>query len=83
MEQVRLFPNPANGQFTLNLDEAMSSDGQILVYTVNGKTVHHQILTEGMTQANVDVSHLPNGIYTVVIMEREQRRATLRLTLTK
>ncbi|MEL6969219.1 MAG: NosD domain-containing protein [Bacteroidota bacterium] len=80
-EQVRLFPNPTNGQFTLNLGHPLSSAGQLVVQAMDGKILHTQTLAVDMIKTEMDVSHLPKGIYTIAVLEQEQRIATLRLTL--
>ncbi|MBK7811717.1 MAG: PQQ-dependent sugar dehydrogenase [Saprospiraceae bacterium] len=72
VEFFSLFPNPGSGIFNLILDARLQLPFEILVYDENGnvvwqntaKDVHHQIL--------IDIQHVPNGIYLVLIKSNKQ-----------
>ena len=62
--QVRLFPNPNQGQFTLELPEG-SETYELEVTDLQGKVVHSQIGVENGTR--LDLTELPGGMYWVRI----------------
>lgn len=58
--QVNIYPNPNNGNFTL---ESPIEQGKLMVFNALGAPVHTQILPS--KQANVTLHGLPPGIYLV------------------
>ncbi len=65
-EQVSVYPNPNNGNFTI---ETNSTEKQnIQVYDVNGKMVLSQFISG---RANIDASSLSDGVYNMSIIGNE------------
>lgn len=64
---VSVYPNPSNGEFTLNMDVAGSSRLVITVLDVSGKTVHSENLGKFSGQLNktFDLTQLSAGVYTL------------------
>ena len=57
----RIFPNPSNGQMTLNIDGTFG-EGQIRIFDINGRAVYTQdAVLQG--SVNIDASRLNTGIY--------------------
>ncbi|MEM7037564.1 MAG: T9SS type A sorting domain-containing protein, partial [Bacteroidota bacterium] len=77
-EELTIFPNPANTEFTIQLGEGFTSETSISVLQLDGKEVFRT-----MTSANamtVDVSELSAGIYMVKV-QSEEGTAVKKLTV--
>lgn len=62
---ISIYPNPASTYFHVDAGHMQIIESEITIYDVNGKSCSTQpILTEN---TNVNVSQLPNGVYTVRI----------------
>lgn len=57
--QSTIFPNPGNGEFTIEFRKSI--DGELSVWDVTGRKVH-SLKIDGQ-RLNANLSHLPNGIY--------------------
>jgi hypothetical protein len=67
---VRVFPNPSNGLFSVQLDTDSKVD-QIVVMSLLGKVVHQD---NQPTQKNsIDISNLPVGIYFVEVRNGQSK----------
>jgi len=73
--QVSLFPNPSNGEVTINCSDNIQ---QILIFDMQGKRVLQSF--ENNIAAHLDIQHLSQGIYTVQIVSP---RSTLSTKLIK
>lgn len=58
-----VYPNPSSGQFWVTWDGADEVD--ISVYDMYGREVYREISVTG--KSRIDLSHLPQGIYSVVL----------------
>ncbi|MDO9254507.1 MAG: T9SS type A sorting domain-containing protein [Bacteroidales bacterium] len=65
---VQVYPNPSNGQFTLQMFSETKGETGVTIYNLLGKAV--KMLTfriqSGITMEEIDISFLPKGIYTMV-----------------
>ena len=61
---INVYPNPTNGLFTIASNVL---EGKIEVINKLGQLVHQEILNTDMQQ--IDLQHLPGGIYIVKILE--------------
>jgi hypothetical protein len=66
MNTLRLFPNPNDGRFTLELSEDMLGSSQLQVLDLAGRVVEQQQFNGAAVQ-HLDLSGLPNGLYTLVL----------------
>jgi hypothetical protein len=66
----KLFPNPANTDFTIAFDSKQTGEGIINVYDIYGKLVKSKQMSinAGVTQRTVDVEELPVGVYYVEVL---------------
>lgn len=66
----KLFPNPANTNFTIAFDSKQTGEGTINIYDIYGKLVKSdtQPIKAGVTQNTVDIEELPVGIYYVELV---------------
>jgi hypothetical protein len=60
LEEVRVFPNPTAGEFTLQLPE----NGAVVIFDLTGKVVMKKQVT---TTQIIDVSHLAKGLYNLQV----------------
>jgi uncharacterized delta-60 repeat protein len=63
----QVYPNPTSGWLTISLLQA-GSDGSLVVTDVHGRTLMREHLTNER-QILLDVRHLPDGLYLVVIQQ--------------
>jgi hypothetical protein len=63
--QVKVYPNPNNGIFTLSLSHAelVSASQTIEIYNVLGEQVYFEILKQVQGDYTVNLSNQPNGVY--------------------
>ena len=73
-EQVKVYPNPTNGELTLNYDLSIDQTVEILVRDVTGKLLYSmkQAGTIGENQANLNLSDYQNGMYLLQVTNGEQ-----------
>ena len=63
---IQIFPNPAQKAQTLKLPNKSPNRVQINLYDISGQKVmevYNGLSVQGQQEFEVDVSHLPNGIY--------------------
>lgn len=62
--EVKLYPNPNNGQFTIEIKTDQSNNAALQILSMQGKLVYEEntINTLGYTKT-IDISNLPKGIY--------------------
>jgi len=63
LKQVKIYPNPSNGNFTI--DATGFENLSVSIYTSMGRNVYQ--LNDLKNQAKVDLSNLPKGIYFVTL----------------
>ncbi len=68
-----LHPNPATSFVSVNINATVSDKMQLLITDMNGKQVKVQTaqVLPGTNSVGIDVSKLPNGIYSVTIQMNE------------
>lgn len=82
---VKLFPNPAIDNATLEVDIVSSGSYAVNVYDLSGKRVqgiNPQKFSVGTQSINLDVSNLPSGNY-IVSLENGEVRETAKMTIAK
>jgi hypothetical protein len=62
---IRVFPNPADGQFTLQINAASSEQFSVSVSDVLGKVVYyeHGVILSSEYKQQINLSDLPRGVY--------------------
>ena len=69
-DQLKVYPNPTNGMFTLNVNNLSAGEEfTFFVYTSYGKEVYRQIVTANSTnyQRVIDMSDFVAGVYIVTV----------------
>lgn len=65
LKQVKIYPNPSNGQFTIDIANTENTNISIVIFSQMGRNVYE---SHGLkNQKNVDLSNLPKGIYFVTL----------------
>lgn len=73
--RLRVFPNPSNGSFRVELPEGISGSVQMQVLDVAGRLVGSQSVNAS-SSVTLDLEYLPTGLYTLVVQGATQRTAT-------
>jgi len=60
-----LYPNPASELLTIQLNEAQSSEVQVMVYNVLGKLIMETNGEAGVDKLEINIASLPKGTYIV------------------
>lgn len=61
--QLSIFPNPNNGNFTLNYSLPQNYSGKLEIFDITGKLVHHQILPAWSTVQQISLQTIKAGVY--------------------
>jgi hypothetical protein len=66
-DQIKLFPNPTSGLFTLDVGKRASENALIAIYEPQGRLLSRMTLgpLQGGEKIPVDISNLPRGMYIV------------------
>ncbi|MET0945492.1 MAG: N-acetylmuramoyl-L-alanine amidase [Flavobacterium sp.] len=67
--EITLYPNPSNGDFYLNIDNALNKVLDISIFNLNGQNVYTSKSTslDETSNNHIDIKHLPSGIYLIKI----------------
>jgi len=60
---VKVYPNPANTQFTIEFKDVISSNAVVELYGSIGNLVLTDYMQKGTNIKNIDVSKLNSGLY--------------------
>jgi hypothetical protein len=67
-----IYPNPGNGNITLELNNELTEPGVINVYELSGRLVRSQELMPYQKTQRLDYSQLPAGTYIIQLFDRQQ-----------
>ena len=71
-----IFPNPTDGQFTLNLDNFVGDEIKIEIHNSLGQLIKTEYKSneniEGFYKLEIDLSNVEKGIYFVNVMSNNQ-----------
>ena len=71
-DNISIFPNPSNGNFTLTLDNAEGDDIELQILDMVGKVVYNETISlTGITTKNIK-SSLPEGIYVLKLIKGDE-----------
>jgi len=66
--EVKLFPNPAKNEVVISTSKAITK-GELLIYDQTGKLALKKSINNQLNQLTIDVENLPQGFYTVQILD--------------
>ena len=71
--EVAVYPNPNNGQFTLELNSVKSQNFDVTIYNSLGVVVYRQlnVAANGKYLAEIISGNLPEGIYTLTVTGKD------------
>ncbi|MBU6324126.1 MAG: T9SS type A sorting domain-containing protein [Bacteroidetes bacterium] len=69
---LRIFPNPANGQVHIEMETAASQGADISIMNTIGQEVLKSRFEQGRLDTTLDISSLRSGIYLINIKGKEQ-----------
>ena len=69
------YPNPANEVINIDLQLPVNSDVQIFIYNSTGQSIvqTNKYLTSGTNVVKIDIYELPEGIYYLMLADKEKR----------
>jgi hypothetical protein len=76
-----IYPNPTSSSFTITLSQQPQPNTIILIHDALGRTVRQETLTTSTQQ--IDVTELPNGMYTYAISNSGIWQASGKLVIAK
>lgn len=79
---LNVYPNPASGQFNVNLNLARNAQVQMTLFDAYGKTVYNtenKTMAQGENIMNISSSHLESGLYLlrVKVDNREMKKRVI------
>ena len=79
LSKLEIYPNPSNGNFTLNLG-LISSDTELNILDMNGKLIYSEVIAKNTSPIKqVNIEKLPAGIYMLTIRSNNEIQ-TLRIS---
>jgi Secretion system C-terminal sorting domain len=66
-EEITIFPNPANGQITIQLKSAANSPLTFQLYSAEGRLLRQTIYSERLIEIQEDLGGLTPGLYLVTL----------------
>ncbi len=68
---VRVYPNPSDGQFTLDVESVRASDLNISVTSINGQVIYNNLVKASFWhQETIDLSKQSRGIYFLKVNDK-------------
>ncbi|MCG8331266.1 MAG: T9SS type A sorting domain-containing protein [Chitinophagales bacterium] len=80
---INLYPNPNQGQFSLQFKKPTEEQATLYVYNSYGQQMHSQVLEPGMTNTQLSLERLQSGTYWLKISGGKHVLATKVFTVTK
>jgi hypothetical protein len=81
--QMRVYPNPSKGEFTIMLDLERQTEGSLTIHDMTGRKVHQlgdNRLRSG--EYEIDLTHLSSGVY-FIRLESEAGVMTERIVISR
>jgi len=73
-DRIKIYPNPNNGLFTLELNNRTNDEYTVEVYDVIGKIVYKSNITENVS--SIDLTHMNAGLYYVSVNNGDEKNIT-------
>jgi hypothetical protein len=62
-----IYPNPNQGQFTVEFEQVLTAKASLILYDIAGRPVHEQSLSSANRRFEIDTENLAEGVYIVRI----------------
>ncbi len=79
-ENLQIYPNPSNGQFTLTFDQAEGANIQLVISDMTGKIVYEEPLNFGASNTHNIDANLAKGVY-VLQLHKGEKTYTDKITI--
>ncbi|MDD2570431.1 MAG: T9SS type A sorting domain-containing protein [Bacteroidales bacterium] len=68
---MRVYPNPSDGKVTLEIQSENPGQAIMRIFNITGQSVANEMieLPTGKTAHSIDLSHLPKGVYTLIVKD--------------
>jgi hypothetical protein len=67
MENVSVFPNPSNGEFTVDITTVQPTDVEITLVDISGHVVYQKLVTSIVSHQEKINENLPQGLYFLTV----------------
>jgi hypothetical protein len=74
-KELLVYPNPGNDHVSIILKEKWDSQNKLLIYNSTGQDVQVVAISNGAENTQIDVSHLCNGIYYIVLQTNQSTQS--------
>ena len=78
--QISVFPNPSNGNFTIESKENFENES-ISILDFSGRKIHSQKLTNGISKEEIKLSALSKGIYVIQFSDDKNNVTVKRIVI--
>jgi len=66
-DKINIYPNPSNGNFSINYILPENKEGQLSVFDLTGREIHSEKITKWSQVKNISLVDLKEGIYLITI----------------
>ena len=80
---LNLFPNPNQGQFSLQMNEPIKEAGTLTIYNHYGQQVYQQLVDAGSSQIELDLGQIPSGMYLLELRGEAAQPIVKRFTVSQ
>ncbi len=68
---AKIYPNPSNGVFTVEIYNPYSTDVEIRILNSTGQNIYSNVYSASKSIDRVDLSNFPDGIYTIKFISND------------
>ena len=72
--QLRIFPNPSNGVFTLKIESLSPKNITVNIISIQGQVVYNRAFNSNSITENIDLSLLSKGVYFVNVLDHNSNK---------
>ncbi len=76
LTDIKVFPNPNNGHFSLQLTSTLSVNDVVVIHNIVGQKIQEIPININQNSVNIKMSHLENGIYFIQSKSNSFKRKT-------
>ncbi len=74
---ISIFPNPASGQITIQVDDSISGPVEVYLFNISGQMVLNRSLVFGSIQSRntttLGVGHLTSGTFALILLDHKNQ----------
>jgi Secretion system C-terminal sorting domain/PKD domain len=72
IQDITLYPNPTNGEFTLNVSSSAATEVDVRIANIAGQVVYENVysVNSGNNELNFDQTEVEKGVYFVTLKDR-------------